>query len=101
MNTRLISFNRARIRIGLIVAGMTTLALPAAASASPTDAQYSSSLDFISQGAGPDPGGTATSSPGDLPFTGLDVGLLAAVAAGLVIAGLMLRRARPKESLKG
>ncbi len=33
-----------------------------------------------------------TSSSGSLPFTGLDVGILAAVAAGLTGTGLVLRR---------
>ena len=85
------------------MAGLSALALPAIAAAqqtSPTDAQYEDSLDFIAQGAGSSPSanrgaGSATSDPGGLPFTGLDVGLLAAVAAGLLIAGLVLRRTRP------
>ena len=66
------------------------MALPAAALAqSPTDKQYGSTLEFISQGSGGDPGaGASASAPGGLPFTGLDVGLLAAVAVGLLIAGL-------------
>ena len=39
--------------------------------------------------------GSAGSGPiGDLPFTGLDLGLLAAVAAALVVAGLLLQRRR-------
>jgi hypothetical protein len=89
------------MRIGLIVAGMATLALPAAASAeSPTDQQYSSTLEFISQG-GSGGGGGSAGDPGGLPFTGLDVGLLAAVAVGLLIAGFMLRRQRPNQSLEG
>lgn len=96
------SLSRVRFRIGLLVVGMTALALPAAASAqSPTESQYSSNLDFVAQGsAGGGPGssgaaGSAASDPSGLPFTGLDVGLLAAVAAALLIAGLMLRRQRP------
>jgi hypothetical protein len=98
LNTR-ISFTNARLRIGLIVASFATLAVPTAALAqSPADRQYDTTLEFISQGGGGDPGATATTSPGDLPFTGLDVALLAAVAVGLLLAGLMLRRARPNES---
>lgn len=95
-------FSNARLRVALIVAGLSALALPAIAAAqqtSPTDAQYEDSLDFIAQGAGSGPSatgaGSATSDPGGLPFTGLDVGLLAAVAAALLIAGLVLRRTRP------
>jgi hypothetical protein len=75
---------------------MSALALPASAAAqSPTDSQYSSNLQFVAQG-----GSGGGGSTGDLPFTGLDVGLLALVAAGLVVAGLMLRRQRPKKSLE-
>ena len=38
------------------------------------------------------PSATESSGGGSLPFTGLDVGLLAAVAGGLALAGFMLRR---------
>ena len=51
-------------------------------------------------GATVSPTSASNSSTSSLPFTGLDVGILAAVAAGLVLAGLMLRRQRPKESLE-
>jgi hypothetical protein len=99
LNTLRNSLTSAQLRIGLVVAGLAALSLPATASGGgPTDQQYSSSLEFISQGG--DPGSTG-SAPGGLPFTGLDVALLAAVAVGLLIAGFMLRRQRPKESLKG
>ncbi len=98
MNTLHNSLTSAQLRIGLVVAGLAALSLPATAAAQgPTDQQYSSSLEFISQGGGGDPG----SAPSGLPFTGLDVALLAAVAVGLLIAGYMLRRQRPNESLKG
>ena len=100
-------FSNARLRVALIVAGLSALALPAIAAAqqtSPTDAQYADSLDFIAQGGRQRPernrrGGSATSDPGGLPFTGLDVGLLAAVAAGLLIAGLL--RPAPYEAELG
>ncbi len=66
----------------------------------PTDAQYGDSLVQLSQGAsGGGPGASADSSAvGDLPFTGLDVALLAAVAAALVLVGLLLRSRRPADS---
>ena len=102
VNKLMNSLSRVRFRIGLLVVGMTALALPAAASAqSPTESQYSSNLDFVAQSsAGGGPGssgaaGSAASDPSGLPFTGLDVGLLAVVAGALLIAGLMLRRQRP------
>jgi hypothetical protein len=88
-----------RTRIGLGAMGLIVFALaPATAFASdPTEAQYGSSLSQISQG-GTDPTGTASSSAaGGLPFTGLDVALLAAVAGGLLLAGFVLRRQRPTE----
>jgi hypothetical protein len=84
------------------------IALPAAAlAADPTTDQYGSQLQTLSVGSsgsstpgGGAPGTTATasapsateSSGSSLPFTGLDVGLLAAVAGGLTLAGFMLRR---------
>jgi len=88
------------------------IALPAAAlAADPTTDQYGSQLQTLSVGSsgsstpgGGAPGTTATSTPpastpsatessgSSLPFTGLDVGLLAAVAGGLTLAGFMLRR---------
>ena len=91
------------------------IALPAAAlAADPTADQYGSQLQTLSAGSsgtstpgGGAPGTTATNSTppaagapsatqssggGSLPFTGLDVGLLAAVAGGLALAGFMLRR---------
>ena len=90
------------------------IALPTAAlAADPTTDQYGSQLQTLSVGSSDNgtPGGgttpsTASATPpaasapsatdasggGSLPFTGLDVGLLAAVAGGLAIAGFMLRR---------
>lgn len=92
------------------------LALPVAASAQtvdPTSQQYNSTLQTLSTGSsGNTPGGgpsstnnagsptppaagapsAASTGGSSLPFTGLDVGLLAVVAGGLVLAGFMLRR---------
>jgi hypothetical protein len=75
--------------------------VPATAlAADPSTHQYVSTLDQVSQGGGGaslgDPGGVGEvgGDPSGLPFTGLDVGLLAVVAAALVVAGLLLRRRR-------
>jgi hypothetical protein len=71
-------------------------AAPATAFAGdPSDEQDNSTLTQITAGGpGPDqPGPTATaSSEGSLPFTGLDVAAMAAVAGGLGLAGFAMRR---------
>lgn len=98
------SLESARLRLGVAALTMLSFALipavAAAQSVDPTDAQYGDSLVQLSQGAsGGGPGASAdSSSVGDLPFTGLDVALLAAVAAALVLVGLLLRSRRPADS---
>ena len=99
--------------VGVVVA-LGLLPAVAAAQSDPTEAQYGSTLDQISQGGGGGqpssagsggdashpssvPGGVASSTASDrvvggLPFTGLDVGLLAAVAIALAGAGMVLYR---------
>jgi hypothetical protein len=78
--------------------GLLALALaPAAASAQqvdPTTSQYRDSLTQVSAGgSGPPAGGEASAeTTSGLPFTGLDVGLLAVVAVGLLVAGFLLHR---------
>ena len=88
-----------RLTVALTLASAALVALPAAASAqqiSPTDAAYRSSLDLVAQGGGTQsPSASADSS--SLPFTGLDLAMLAVVAAALVLAGLLLRRYRNTE----
>jgi hypothetical protein len=95
------------------VIAVAAIAVPAAAiAADPTADQYGSQLQTLSAGTSGTPGGGAPSSTGtssatpaagapsatdssgggSLPFTGLDIGLLAAVAGGLAVAGFMLRR---------
>jgi hypothetical protein len=81
----------------LALTAISFVLVPAAAlAATPSQHQYVSSLQQLSQGG---PGGLpdgSASSAGSLPFTGLDVLLLAAVAAALLCAGLVLRRGRPE-----
>jgi hypothetical protein len=76
---------------------------------SPTDDQYDSSLELISEGgrgpgqAGPGQaaGPSAGQPGGGLPFTGLDVAGLLAAAAALGGSGLVLRRLARRRSASG
>jgi len=79
---------------GLLV---LVLAAPAVATAtSPSHAQYEPQNHQISVGGGGGGGGgpsaPSRSTIGSLPFTGLDIGVLALAAAALLGAGLALRR---------
>jgi hypothetical protein len=89
--------NYRRIAVGVTAAFVFALvpAAALAASGSPTDAQYTPVLQQVSVGGGGSPPSSTGSSGGGLPFTGLDVALLAAIAGGLLLAGLVLRRHRP------
>lgn len=90
---------RQRLLVTATMASVALVALPAAAAAQEvgaTDRQYGSTLDVISQGGTPPPS-TPSADPGALPFTGLDVALLAAVAGALLLVGLVLRRYRHTE----
>ena len=94
-------------QIVLIVGLALTLALglvsATAFAADPTTTQYHSALQQLPSGGGGNEcptcigGGGEESVGGSLPFTGLDVALLAAVAAVLLAAGLILRRSRRAE----
>lgn len=104
MTSYRIRFSAARLQFGALIVAICAFALLPAATATaadPTDEQYQPSLEQLSTGGqGGDPsGGSATVTDG-LPFTGLDVALLAAVAGGLLLAGLVLRRQRPNESVR-
>jgi peptidoglycan/LPS O-acetylase OafA/YrhL len=72
-----------------VALAIVALAAPSAALAqvgsSPTKAQYEPTNRQVSSGGG---GGTI----GGLPFTGLDIGVLAIAAAALLGAGIALRR---------
>jgi hypothetical protein len=91
-----------RVALGATALLVFALAPAAAIAASPTQHQYGDSLTQLAQGGGgAGTGSGGGSAAGGLPFTGLDVALLAAVAAGLTVAGLLLRRQRPVEVSKG
>jgi len=84
-------------RMGLLFVAMLACALlvPVAASAqtvTPTDEQYQEGVLGVASGSTNDPGSAATSS-GELPFTGLDVAAIAVIGIGLVGAGFAIRRA--------
>ena len=64
------------------------LAAPAAASADSSTCQAYNPQDCKVVG----PSHAPTTTSGTLPFTGLDVGLLAAGGGGLLAAGLFVRR---------
>jgi hypothetical protein len=109
-------FGAARQLIAIVMTVAAFAAIPALASAQtidPTTDQYSNVLQQVSRGGTPDTppscsdtgssgsaSGSASSScasapeAGGLPFTGLDVAALAAVAGFLLLAGVALRRAR-------
>ncbi len=61
---------------------------------SPTNAQYETKNHQIAAPSGDDSSGPSAPSNtiGSLPFTGLDVGVLALAAAALLGAGFALRR---------
>jgi len=77
-------------RIAMLVAVVGVLLLPGAASANSTCQQYSSQSctpNSLSRTVA-----STTASRGTLPFTGLDVFLLAAGGGTLLGAGLLVRR---------
>jgi hypothetical protein len=89
--------------VGIVLAGVLgALSLPAAALAQdgPTSAQYEDQVTQVGADVGGGAGGAAGAGApgvggdggGALPFTGADLGILAAVAASLGVAGYGLRR---------
>ena len=87
----------------LAIALIGALAMPALAAAqnvSPTDDQYNDTREAIAvlaEDSGGDPSGTADSTVGSLPFTGLDVLGLFAVAVVVAGSGLLLQRVVRKQ----
>jgi hypothetical protein len=73
---------------------VVALAAPSAAiAASPSNSQYEPQNHQISAGGGGNgPSAPSNNTIGNLPFTGLDVGVLALAAAALLGAGFALRR---------
>jgi hypothetical protein len=77
--------NRSFRRVCVLLIAMLAVAL----AQSPTDEQYGNGVVGVAAG-GSDGGSSGISS---LPFTGLDVAAIAAIGAGLVGAGLLVRKA--------
>jgi hypothetical protein len=100
---------RSRSIAALLAATALLAAVPVASAqtVSPTDDQYDSSLELISEGgrgpgqAAPPPSaqpGSAAQPGGGLPFTGLDVAGLLAAAVALGGSGLVLRQLARRHS---
>ena len=92
------------VTFGVLALALVLMLVPATAFAGdPATAQYNSSLQQVSTGGGGSDcpecveGGGGGDVVGSLPFTGLDVAMLAVVAAVLLAGGLMLRRRRDPE----
>ena len=62
-----------------------------AQSINPTDEEYRQGVLGVAASGGP--GDPSTETISELPFTGLDVAAIAAIGAGLVGAGFVVRRA--------
>ena len=77
-------------RIATVIVGLA-LMLPAAASASSTCSAYNPTLCSVASNTASRTT-TPTTTASTLPFTGLDVGLLAAGGGLLLGAGLVVRR---------
>jgi hypothetical protein len=91
----------------LLFVGLALL-LPAAASAQdcagPTGDQYCPNTQVLTgsgSGSGGDPQDPSATASGGLPFTGFDVALSLAAGAGLLGAGLALRRASRARDIAG
>ncbi len=91
----------------LLLVGLA-LVLPAAASAQdcagPTGDQYCPNTQVLTgsgEGSGGDPQDPSSTASGGLPFTGFDIALSLAAGAGLLGAGLALRRASRARDITG
>jgi hypothetical protein len=94
MSTRTKHKTRIRRKVVTLVTTAALFVAPATAFAAgdPTDAEYDSTLTQITAGGPEPPAPTAEAPGGSLPFTGLDVAAMAAVAGGLGLAGFAMRR---------
>ncbi len=79
-----------------VLAGVLLLPAQALGQSEVTNDPYDdSSVAVVDEGDPADPGSPAwggNSHSGGLPFTGLDIGLVAAMGGGLALAGLGMRR---------
>ena len=97
----MIRSNRSVRRFCTLLVAMFAFAIVAPAGAlaqsiSPTDEEYRQGVLGVAASGGPgDPNGETAGGGtiGELPFTGLDVAAIAAIGAGLVGAGFVVRRA--------
>jgi hypothetical protein len=110
-----IDTRNSRIRFGTGICGLAALLfvglallLPAAASAQdcagPTGDQYCPNTQVLTgsgSGSGGDPQDPSATASGGLPFTGFDIALSLAAGAGLLGAGLALRRANRARDIAG
>ena len=85
--------SRGALVVGAALA-IVALMFPAAAAAErdctgPTGDQYCPQVEVVANSGSGDPSGDPA---GGLPFTGLDLGLILALGAGLVATGIVLRR---------
>lgn len=89
--------------IALIAMFAVAVAAPAAFAQDPTDEQYGNGVLGVAAGgdsaddpataAGGDEEASASATITELPFTGLDIAAIAAIGAGLIGAGFVVRRA--------
>lgn len=79
------------IVLGLLVIALLIPAGTALAQSDPVDSQYESAVTQVSNNDGGGSSGLETSVVDGLPFTGLDLIALAAVAVALTSVGLALR----------
>lgn len=96
--TKMIRSNRSIRRFCTLLVAMFAFAavVPAVASAqsiNPTDEEYRQGVLGVAASGGPGDPAAESGTISELPFTGLDVAAIAAIGAGLVGAGFVVRRA--------
>ena len=89
-------FRPAPLALAVVMGAMLVAPMSIASAADPTGAQYKPANARVSQFGGENGGGAGSSGlssqVGGLPFTGIDVIVLAIAAVALVTGGLVLRR---------
>jgi len=78
--------------VAMLAVAVTAPALASAQNIDPTDEQYGNGVVGVAA-SGSEGDGGGSSGISSLPFTGLDVAAIAAIGAGLVGTGLLVRRA--------